>query len=75
LVSVIDAAWLEVTMFLGLDIGTGSAKAVLLDENGEIVAEAGAAYSVDTPHPRWGEYRCGKGSGHRGEKAGPLVIT
>jgi len=44
-------------MLLGLDIGTGSAKAVLLDEDGNTVAEAGAAYSVDAPHPGWGETR------------------
>jgi sugar (pentulose or hexulose) kinase len=44
-------------MFLGLDIGTGSAKAVLLDERGSTVAEAGAGYSVEAPHPGWGETR------------------
>jgi xylulokinase len=44
-------------MLLGLDIGTGSAKAVLLDEDGNTVAEAGAAHSVDAPHPGWGETR------------------
>jgi xylulokinase len=46
---------MEERMLLGLDIGTGSAKAVLLDDNGNTVAEAGAAYSVDAPHPGWGE--------------------
>jgi xylulokinase len=42
-------------MLLGLDIGTGSAKAVLLDRSGGTVAETGAAYSIDVPRPGWGE--------------------
>jgi xylulokinase len=54
-------------MLLGLDIGTGSAKAVLLDDNGNTVAEAGAAYSVDAPHPGWGcSLRTGCASSSRG---------
>lgn len=42
-------------MLLGIDIGTGSAKAVLIDLQGVTVAEAGAAYAVDAPQPGWGE--------------------
>jgi xylulokinase len=42
-------------MLLGLDIGTSSAKAVLLDENGRTAAEASAAYAVDAPRPGWAE--------------------
>lgn len=42
-------------MLLGLDIGTSSAKAVLLDDSGHTTAEASAAYSVDAPRPGWGE--------------------
>ncbi len=42
-------------MLLGLDLGTGSLKAILLDENAQIVAEATRAYSVDAPQPGWAE--------------------
>jgi xylulokinase len=42
-------------VLLGLDIGTSSAKALLLDERGTLVAEAGAAYQVEHPRPGWAE--------------------
>ncbi len=42
-------------MLLGLDLGTGSLKAILLDENAQIVAEATRAYSVHSPQPGWAE--------------------
>jgi len=42
-------------MLLGLDLGTSSVKALLLDEGGATVAEAGAAYSVARPQPGWAE--------------------
>ena len=42
-------------MLLGLDVGTSSAKVLLLDDRGEVVAEAGAAYAVDRPRPGWAE--------------------
>jgi xylulokinase len=41
--------------FLGLDIGTGSAKAVLLNEAGVAIAEASAAYRPLSPKPGWSE--------------------
>ncbi len=41
--------------FLGLDIGTGSAKAVLLDEEGREVASASAGYQPLSPKPGWSE--------------------
>lgn len=41
--------------FLGLDIGTGSAKAVLLNEAGSEIASASAAYRPLTPKPGWSE--------------------
>ena len=40
---------------LGVDIGTGSAKAVLLDEGGALVGRGGAEYGLCTPHPGWVE--------------------
>ena len=41
-------------MLLGLDVGTSSVKALLLDDGGA-VAEAGAAYAVTRPRPGWAE--------------------
>ena len=41
--------------FLGLDIGTSSIKAVLIDENQKFVAEASVSLSVSRPHPLWSE--------------------
>lgn len=42
-------------MFLGIDLGTGSCKALLLSRNGTVVAEASNAYAVHTPKPDWAE--------------------
>jgi xylulokinase len=42
-------------MLLGIDLGTGSAKALLLATDGTAIAEASSAYSVDAPHPGWAE--------------------
>jgi sugar (pentulose or hexulose) kinase len=42
-------------MLLGLDVGTSSAKALLLDRRGQVVAEAGAPYPVEHPQPGWAE--------------------
>src|SRR6185503_16708520 len=40
---------------IGVDIGTQSTKAVLMDERGQLVAQASTAYQVDSPHPLWAE--------------------
>jgi xylulokinase len=45
----------RLTMLLGLDLGTGSLKALLLDKNGQIIAEASRAYTVHTPQPGFAE--------------------
>lgn len=42
-------------MYLGLDLGTGSAKALVLDEEGEVCGEGSAPYRVDAPSPGWAE--------------------
>jgi xylulokinase len=42
-------------MLLGLDIGTGSAKALLLGEDGSVLAQGSAAYAVRSPHSGWAE--------------------
>ncbi len=42
-------------MFLGLDLGTGSAKALVLDEGGVVRGEGSAPYQVYAPLPGWAE--------------------
>jgi len=40
---------------IGVDIGTQSTKALLVDGNGAIVAQHASAYQPDTPRPLWAE--------------------
>ena len=42
-------------MFVGIDLGTSSVKAVLVDEAQEIVGLASAALTVQSPKPLWSE--------------------
>lgn len=42
-------------MFLGIDLGTGSCKALLLAGDGTVLAEASEAYPVHAPRPGWAE--------------------
>ena len=42
-------------MYIGLDIGTSGVKAVLVDENQDILANASAPLSVQRPRPLWSE--------------------
>src|ERR1700734_2010280 len=41
--------------FLGLDIGTSSIKAVLIDEDQNLIAENAPALTLSRPHPLWSE--------------------
>src|SRR5580704_703528 len=41
--------------YLGLDIGTSSVKALLVDADQRVVAEASAPLSVSRPQPLWSE--------------------
>jgi xylulokinase len=41
--------------FLGLDIGTSSVKALLIDADQRVVAESSTPLSVSRPHPLWSE--------------------
>lgn len=41
--------------FLGIDLGTGSLKVAIVDENGREQAVASVAYTLETPHPGWAE--------------------
>ncbi|PXX98519.1 FGGY-family carbohydrate kinase [Halomonas sp. LBP4] len=40
---------------IGIDIGTQSTKAVVIDHHGRILAEHSQGYRVDTPRPLWAE--------------------
>ncbi|PIG92103.1 xylulokinase [Gloeocapsopsis sp. IPPAS B-1203] len=42
-------------MLLGIDLGTSSVKALLLDTDGTVVGEASSAYDVNAPYPGWAE--------------------
>ena len=42
-------------MYLGLDLGTSSLKALLVDEDGAVRGEASAPLTVERPHPAWSE--------------------
>ena len=42
-------------MLLGIDLGTGSAKALLLATDGTAIGEASNSYPVRAPHPGWAE--------------------
>jgi xylulokinase len=42
-------------MFVGIDLGTSSVKAVLLDREGTVRARAGRALTLSQPQPRWSE--------------------
>ena len=41
--------------FLGIDIGTTGAKAILMDVNGVVITTATNQYPMFTPHPQWAE--------------------
>ena len=42
-------------MFLGIDLGTSSVKAVVLDRSHRLLATASAPLTVDAPQPLWRE--------------------
>src|SRR5579864_4659650 len=42
-------------MYLGIDLGTSSVKAVLVDDDQSTLAEASSPLTVDRPRPLWSE--------------------
>ena len=42
-------------MYLGIDIGTSSVKAVLVDDKDTVVEQASAPLNVSRPNPGWSE--------------------
>lgn len=43
-------------MFVGVDVGTSETKAVLVDRDGVVVAQASAPNRLYVPHPGWAEH-------------------
>ena len=43
------------SILLGLDVGTGGARALAMDEKGNVVAETSASYPLHSPRPGWTE--------------------
>jgi len=43
------------TLFLGIDISTTGAKALLIDEKGQVLSSANTPLSLSTPRPLWSE--------------------
>ena len=43
------------SVLLGLDVGTGGARTVAVDESGNVVAEASSEYPLHSPRPGWTE--------------------
>lgn len=42
-------------MYLGIDIGTSGVKAILMEESGDVAAQATAPLPISRPHPLWSE--------------------
>lgn len=42
-------------VFLGIDVSTTASKALLIDENGEVLATASHTHTLQTPKPLWSE--------------------
>ncbi|MFV0360465.1 xylulokinase [Tropicimonas sp.] len=42
-------------MYIGLDLGTSGLKALLIDDDQKVIAEATAPLTVSRPHPGWSE--------------------
>jgi len=42
-------------MFLGVDVGTSSVKAVIVDAAGAVIDQASAPLAISRPHPGWSE--------------------
>jgi xylulokinase len=59
-------------LFLGIDVGTGSSKAVLTTASGRIVDSARVAHKVSFPHPDWAEFDATVGWSDIGALCGEL---
>ncbi|STV37008.1 Xylulose kinase [Klebsiella pneumoniae] len=60
-------------MYIGIDLGTSGVKAILLNEQGEVVASHTEKLTVSRPHPLWSEQdpeQWVAGDGHGDESPG-----
>jgi predicted NBD/HSP70 family sugar kinase len=66
-------------MYLGIDLGTSEVKALVIDENNEVIASHSAPLSIQRPHPHWSEQRRsmvggdGVSDGHAAGKMRPAL--
>ena len=42
-------------MYLGLDLGTSSVKAIIMNEKGDVVTTHSVPLAISRPHPQWSE--------------------
>lgn len=42
-------------MYLGLDLGTSSVKAIIMNEQGDVVTSHSVSLAISRPHPQWSE--------------------
>lgn len=42
-------------MYLGLDLGTSSVKAIIMNEQGDVIASHSVSLAISRPHPQWSE--------------------
>lgn len=52
---MLELRGIEVGHYIGIDIGTSGTKSLLIDAEGNILAEASASYDVLSPKPLWTE--------------------
>jgi xylulokinase len=43
------------TYLMGIDIGTSSAKTIIITKSGDLIGKGASEYSISTPHPKWAE--------------------
>lgn len=42
-------------MYLGIDLGTSSVKAIIMNDQGDVVASHSVSLAISRPHPQWSE--------------------
>ncbi len=57
---MINDAKHRMVYFLGIDLGTSSIKAILVDETGRTVSKLSEGYSIYSPYPGWAEQNPGE---------------
>lgn len=52
-------------MYIGIDLGTSGVKAILLNEQGDVLATHTEKLTVSRPHPLWSEQEPSSGGRRR----------